>query len=124
MKAQHAGLALAFRDAFDLLDIADLETGIRSVHLLHQQRHKNTPQRVGMDTAASAPLKSRQKERRAGRWLQVRGLPNILPRCGWIFGRVFVKHKDVFRLDELLLDSRRSDVDIISRPDRRASAST
>lgn len=66
METQHASLASALWNPFDLFYIADLEASVWAIRLLHQESHQHTPLRMRMNAATSTSLESCQKQRRTG----------------------------------------------------------
>jgi len=103
VKAQHP-FAWAFGDAFDLLNITDLEARILSVQLLNQQGHQNGPLGMGMYGTQGATLKSCKEQWCAGRRLEIQGLSDVLPCFGRILGCWPRKDEHVLRLDQFFLD--------------------
>ena len=71
VKAQHSGLVSATRDAFDLLNLADLEAGVFAMQFLDQKRDQHGPLAVSVDGASGTPLKRCEEQGRAGRWVQL-----------------------------------------------------
>ena len=65
------------RDAFDLFNVVDLKTGVCTVVPLHQERHKDRPLAVGMNTTAGPLVKGREKQGRTRRGLQFFRPPKI-----------------------------------------------
>lgn len=111
--SQHT-LTLTTRDTLDLLDGANLKAGIGALLTLHQQGHQDGPLGVGVDTAASTVLESREEQRSAGGGVQLQGAANIVALFSGILLGGPLKHEDVLRLHELLLDPGRSNEDVIA----------
>lgn len=111
-EAQHA-LTLATRNALDLLDVADLEAAARALFALNEERHQNRPLRMGVDAATGASFKGREKEGRACGWFQAERLADILAIRWRVLGRGKFKDEDIVWLDQLLLDARRRNEDMI-----------
>lgn len=115
-EAQHA-LTLATRNTLDLLDIADLEAAAGSLFALDQERHQNRPLRMSVDAATGASFKGCEEERRACGGFQAERLADILA-IGWrVFGSGKFKDEDVVWLDQLLLDTRRRNEDMVPATD-------
>ena len=99
MKAQLPRFASPSGNPFNLLNVADLETGVLAMQFLHQQRDQYAPLRMRMDTAASAHIESCEKQRRAVRGFQVQRPAKILPGASGILGRAGSEDKHLGGLD-------------------------
>lgn len=77
-----------------------------------------------MYRAGGAALKRRQEQRCAGRRLQTQGLANVFSRFGRILGRGPGEDEHVFRLDQFLLNTRGSYVDMFILSNAGAASSS
>ena len=117
------------RDALDLLDVGDLETGqilrisasvgcrpsvpTRRMPSLNEQRHQHRPLRVRMNTAPGADIKRREEQRRTRAWLEVLRFADVLTGGRRVCGCRVLEHEHVGRLQEFLLHAAGRDVDEI-----------
>lgn len=66
-----------------------------------------------MNAAARTPIERRQEEWGTSRGLQIEGLADILALRGRILGSRVLKDEDVVWLNQLFLDTRRSNENVI-----------
>lgn len=71
-----------------------------------------------MNAATGASFKSREEERRACRGLQAERLADILAIGRRVFGSGKFKDEDVVRLNQLFLDTRRRNENMVAATDR------
>lgn len=112
---EHA-FARAPRNALDLLNVADFKVPTRTKLALDKKGHQDSPLRVGVNAAAGAAVEGGQEQGRAGRGFQILGFANIVSRRRRILWSRILQHKEILGLNQLLLDSRRCNVDVISVP--------
>lgn len=107
-------LSATFGNTLDLLDVVDLEACIGTLLSLDQQCDQHRPLGVCMNAASSAMLKSSQKQRGAVGGLQLERLANIIALGRGVLGGWPLDDEDVLWLDQLFLDTRRSEEDVVT----------